>query len=41
MEEHVGVMGDIEAMFHQVKVPDTQCSFLSFFCGEILTPLKK
>ena len=22
-EEHVGVMGDIEAMFHQVKVPDT------------------
>ena len=29
-EEHVGVMGDIEAMFHQVKVPDTQCSFLKF-----------
>ena len=23
-------MGDIEAMFHQVKVIDTQCSFLKF-----------
>ena len=31
-EEHVRVMGDIEAMFHQVKVPDTQCSFLKFLC---------
>ena len=33
-EEHVGVMGDIEAMFHQVKVPDTQCSFLKFLWWE-------
>ena len=24
------VMGDIEAMFHQVKDPDDQCSFLRF-----------
>ena len=23
-------MGDIEAVFHQVKVPDDQCSFLRF-----------
>ena len=29
-EEQVAVMGDIEAMFHQVKVPDDQCSFLKF-----------
>ena len=27
-EEHVRVMGDIEAMFDQVKFPDTQYSFL-------------
>ena len=26
----VAVMGDIEAMFHQVKVPNDQCSFLRF-----------
>ena len=32
-EEHVEVMGDIEAMFHQVTVPDTQCNFLSSFGG--------
>ena len=30
-EEHVGVIGDIEATFHQVKIPDTQFSFLKFF----------
>ena len=33
-EEHVGVMGDIKAMFHQVKIPDTQCSFLKFLWWE-------
>ena len=33
-EEHVRVMGDIEAMSHQVKVPDTQCIFLKFLCWE-------
>ena len=33
-EEHVGVMGDIKTMFHQVKVPDTQCSFLKFLWWE-------
>ena len=27
-------MGDIEAMFHQVKVPDGQCSFLRFLWWE-------
>ena len=33
-EGHVGVMGGIKAMFHQVKVPDTQCSFLKFLSWE-------
>ena len=30
-EEQITVMGDIEAMFHQVKVSKDQCSFLNFF----------
>ena len=29
-EEQVTVMGDIEAIFHQVKIPDDQCSYLRF-----------
>ena len=29
-QEHVAVMADIQAMFHQVKVPDTDRSFLRF-----------
>ena len=29
-DEQGTVMGDIEAMFHQVKIPDDQCSFLRF-----------
>ena len=29
-EEQIAVMGGIEAMFHQVKVPDDQCRFLRF-----------
>ena len=29
-EDHVGIMGDIEAMFHQAKVPDTQSNFIKF-----------
>ena len=33
-KEEVAVMGDIEAMFHQVKVPDHQCSFLRFLWWE-------
>ena len=33
-EENVGVMADIETMFYQVKLPDTQCSFLKFLWWE-------
>ena len=33
-EEQVAVMGDIEAMFHQAKIPDNQCSFLKFLWWE-------
>ena len=40
-EEHVDVIGDIEAMFHQVKVPDTQCSFLKFLWWEDSDTSKK
>ena len=40
-EGHVGVMGDIQTMFHQVKVPDTQCSFLKFLWWEDSEPVKK
>ena len=29
-KERIAVMGDIEAMFYQVKVPKDQCSFLKF-----------
>ena len=34
-KEQVAVMGDIEAMFHQVKVPDDQCSFLRFLWWDV------
>ena len=40
-EEPVGVTGDIQAMFHQVKVPDDQSSFLRFHSGITLLPPKK
>ena len=33
-EKQVAVMGDIEAMFHEVKVPDDQCSFRRFLWWE-------
>ena len=33
-EEQVAVMGDIEAMFDQVKVPDDKCSCLRFLWWE-------
>ena len=33
-EKHVGLMGDTEAIFPQVKVPGTQCSFLKFIWWE-------
>ena len=33
-EEQLVVMGDIEAMFCQVKFPDDQCSFLRFLWWE-------
>ena len=29
-EKQIAVMGDTESMFHQVKVPKDQCSFLRF-----------
>ena len=29
-QERVTVLADIEAMFHQVRVPDSDCSFLRF-----------
>ena len=29
-EEQVAVMGDTETIFHHVKIPDDQCSFLRF-----------
>ena len=29
-EEQAAVMGGIGVMFHQVKIPDDQCSFLRF-----------
>ena len=40
-EEHFRVMGDIEAMSHQVKVPDTQCSFLKLLWWEDSDTSKK
>ena len=29
-EEQIAVMEDIEPMFHQLRVPKDQCSFLKF-----------
>ena len=40
-EEQVAVMGDIEAMFHQVKVPKDQCSFLKFLWWDNSDPDKE
>ena len=40
-EEQVAVMGDIEAMFHQVKVPKHQCSFLKFLWWDNSDPDKE
>ena len=43
-QEHVAVMADIEAIFHQVKVPDTDRSFLRFLCwpnGDLSYALKE
>ena len=31
-EEQIAVTGDIEAMYHQVKVPENQRCFLRFLC---------
>ena len=40
-EEQIAVMGDIEAMFHQVKVPKDQCSFLKFLWWDNSNPDKE
>ena len=40
-EEKIAVMGDTEAMFHQVKVPKDQCSFLKFLRWDDSNPDKK
>ena len=43
-QEHVAVIVDIEAMFHQVKVPDTDRSFLRFLWwpnGDLSCALKE
>ena len=40
-EEQIAVMGDIEAMFHQVKVPKDQCSFLKFLWWDYSNPDKE
>ena len=37
----MAVMGDIEAMFHQAKIPDNQCSFLRFLWWEDCDTNKK
>ena len=40
-EEKIAVMGDIEAMFHQMKVPKDQCSFLKFLWWDDSDPDKE
>ena len=40
-EEQIAVMGDIEAMFHQVKVPKDQCRSLKFLWWDDSDPDKK
>ena len=40
-EEQIAVTGDIEAMFHQVKVPKDQCSFLEFLWWDDSSPDKE
>ena len=40
-EEQIAVMGDIEAMFHQVKVPKDQCRSLKFLWWDNSDPDKK
>ena len=37
----MAVMGDIEVMFHQVKVSDDQAVFLDSYGGRIVIPTKK
>ena len=40
-EEKIAVMGDIEAMLHQVIVPKDQCSFLKFLWWDDTDPEKE
>ena len=39
-EEQIAVTGDIEVMYHQVKVPDNQNVFYGFFGEKTTTPTK-
>ena len=40
-EEQIAVMGDIEAMYHQVKVPKDQCRFPKFLWWDDSDPDKE
>ena len=40
-EEQIALMGDIEVMLHQVKVPKDQCSFLKFLWWDDSDPDKE
>ena len=39
-EEKIAFMADVEAMYHQVQVPEDQQSFLKFLCWEIMIQVR-